>query len=384
MKKKVLFIIWTFTAGGGAEKILANITNNLDFNKYDIDILEFHNFNIRKENVNSNIRLLKPILSEKSRKMPFNIIYKFYSKTIYFTAKRWPKIINNIFIRNKYDIIVGFNYLIPSFLTAFGKSIKKYCWVHSSIEDLDYNLTKEKKEILFLNNMQKKAFDKIDKIVAISNVTEKSILNLYPNLDNKIKRIYNGYDFKNVINLSKEKIELNNSYEYLIIGIGRLVKQKNFSLLIDVANELKNKNINFKLIIIGDGEEREKLSIKIKEYEIEDIVELKGYIDNPYPYFKAADLFCLTSEAEGFPTVIVESMILGCPFISTNVAGVDELVDDGKCGIITNSDYKEISEKIINLLKDRSKRRNMSRQCIEKAKEYSIERQINEVEMLLD
>lgn len=384
MKKKVLFIIWTFTAGGGAEKILANITNNLDFNKYDIDILEFHNFNIRKEESNSNIRLLKPILTEKRRAIPLNIVHKFYSKIVYFAAKRYPKIINEIFIRNEYDAIIGFNYLIPSFLAAFGKSSKKYCWVHSSIEDLDYNSMENEKKVLFLNNMQEKAFNKIDKIIAISNVTERSILNLYPNLDSKIKRIYNGYDFKNVINLSREKINLDGGYEYLIIGVGRLVRQKNFSLLIDVANELKNNNINFKLIIIGDGEEREKLNIRVKEYGIEDVVELKGYINNPYPYFKAADLFCLTSEAEGFPTVIVESMLLGCPFVSTNVAGVDELSNNEECGIITKSDYKEISKKIINLLKDKNKRMDMSKKCIEKAKEYSIERQVNEVEMLLE
>ena len=55
-----------------------------------------------------------------------------------------------------------------------------------------------------------------------------------------------------------------------------------------------------------------------------------GYVDNPYPYIKNADLFCMTSESEGFPTVLIESMIIGCPFVSTNVAGADELAMNGE------------------------------------------------------
>ena len=75
-KKKLLFIIWSFSYGGGAEKILANIVNNIDSNKYKIDIIEYWNANIKREYVNDGITILPPIINaQKDSK-----IKKFYIK----------------------------------------------------------------------------------------------------------------------------------------------------------------------------------------------------------------------------------------------------------------------------------------------------------------
>ncbi len=76
IKKKLLFIIWSFSYGGGAEKILANIVNNIDSNKYKIDIIEYWNANIKREYVNDGITILPPIINaQKDSK-----IKKFYIK----------------------------------------------------------------------------------------------------------------------------------------------------------------------------------------------------------------------------------------------------------------------------------------------------------------
>lgn len=382
MKKKILFVIWSFSAGGGAERILSNIVNNLDKNKYEISILEFENFTIRKEIVNENINILNPILKSYYRE---NSLKRIYYKLIYFLVKHKPQIIRKFFIKDKYDIEIAFNYMIPSFIVSTGKSAKKLCWVHSSIEDLDYKeIINDRNKVEKMNLKQKKSFEKIDNIIAISNVTQKSILDLYPNFKDKIKKIYNGYEFNKILSLKEEIVDFNKSKKYLLVAIGRLVKQKNFLLLIEVANKLKEKNIDFELIIIGEGEQKEKIEEKINKYDLCNNVKLLGYINNPYPYLKKADLFCLTSEAEGFPTVIVESMILGCPFVSTKVAGVDELSSNNECGIVLESDANIISDKIKELLNDSDLRKKMSLNCVKKAREYSLERQIKNIERLID
>ncbi|EOU1110683.1 glycosyltransferase [Clostridium perfringens] len=382
MKKKILFVIWSFSAGGGAERILANIANNLDESKYEISILEFENFNIRKEEINKNIKVLDPILKSYYRDKKIKNIYY---KLIYFLAKNKPYIIRKFFIKDNYDVEISFNYMIPSFIVSTKKNAKKLCWVHSSIEDLDYRNDLDKKEIVKKMNLnQKKAFENIDNIIPISNATEKSIENLYPDFKDKIIKIYNGYEFEKILTFKDEKIKFNKENQYILIAVGRLVKQKNFLFLIDVAKKLKEKNVDFKLLIIGEGEEREKIEEKIKKYNLYNNVELLGYINNPYPYFKKADLFCLTSEAEGFPTVIVESMILGCPFVSTKVAGVDELSSNNECGIVLESDANIISDKIKELLNDSDLRKKMSLNCVKKAREYSLERQIKNIERLID
>ena len=77
-------------------------------------------------------------------------------------------------------------------------------------------------------------------------------------------------------------------------------------------------------------------------------------------------------------------MILGCPFVSTKVAGVDELSSNNECGIVLESDANIISDKIKELLNDSDLRKKMSLNCVKKAREYSLERQIKNIERLID
>lgn len=385
MKKKLLFIIWSFTAGGGAERILANIVNNLDDSKYEISILEFSNFNIRKEEVKDNINILKPIIKVSSNNNRlFKMFEKIKNKFVYMVIRVWPSIARKVFIKEDYDVEIAFNYGIPSYLVSRKKKRKKICWVHSSIEDLDINLCGKK--VTKNNKRQLQAFKRMDNIVAISNRTQKSIQDIYPEVSDRIVKIYNGYDFNSILKKSEDKTigQLIESEKFILIAIGRLVKQKNFSLLIEVANELKKANIDYVLYIIGEGEQRGILEEKINSYKLNDNVKLIGYLNNPYPYLKKANLFCLTSEAEGFPTVLVESMIIGCPFISTNVAGADELSMNGECGIISDYNPSNISKLIIDLLMNEEKILKMSKYSKEKAIKYSLDIQMKSIEELLD
>ena len=74
-KKKILFIIWSFTYGGGAERVLANIVNNLDKNRYDIDIIEYWHTNINNEEINDNVTLLEPIIDADNDSILKKILY---------------------------------------------------------------------------------------------------------------------------------------------------------------------------------------------------------------------------------------------------------------------------------------------------------------------
>lgn len=379
-KKKVLFLIWSFTAGGGAEKILANIVNNINYDKYEIYVLEYKNLNVKKEFVNEQVTIEKPIIVQDG-----NIFNRIKNKLIQYLTYKNPKLLYNYYIKDKYDIEVAFNYMIPSILVSNSKA-KKYTVVHSSIEDLDYKKASKQdfKDIQFKYNLQKDSFKKMNNIVAISNKTEESIINLFPEVSDKVIKIYNGYDFDKLNEQSNiRKCVVSNDKKFTLIAIGRLVKQKNFSFLIDIAKKLSDEKMNYQLLILGEGDERSKIEDKIKGYNLEDTVKLLGYIDNPYPYLKEADLFCLTSIAEGFPTVLVESLALGCPFISTDVAGADELSDKGRCGIVTN----DINEYVINIkkiLNDTELRKRMAKNGVELIKKYSISNQISRIEEMFE
>lgn len=379
-KKRVLFLIWSFTAGGGAEKILANIVNNINYDKYEVSILEYKNFNIKREFVNEKVKIKNPIIIQNG-----SILNKIKNKILEYLTYKRPKILYDYYINGKYDIEIAFNYMIPSILISNSKA-KKYTVVHSSIEDLDYTkaLNEKYNKTKLKYQLQKHSFEKMNNIIAISNRTEKSIIDLYPEVSGKLVKIYNGYDFDNLYRKSKElSYELLNDKKFTLIAIGRLVEQKNFSFLIDIADKLNEEKLDYELLILGDGNQREQIEKKINRYNLTDKVKLLGYIENPYPYLKNADLFCLTSIAEGFPTVLVEALALGCPFISTNVAGAEELSDNGRCGIVANN----INEYVFNIkkiLNDKKLRDSMAKNGIKLVQKYSIENQIRQLEEIFD
>ena len=129
------------------------------------------------------------------------------------------------------------------------------------------------------------------------------------------------------------------------------------------AIKLKNEGFKFKVYIIGDGEEKEKLDKIIIENNMEDVFILCGRRDNPYAYVKNADMFLLSSRYEGLPTVIIEALILHVPCLSTDVAGVKQILN-GKGGIIAKNDEEDfyikwksilLDQDIITKLKDQLK-----------------------------
>lgn len=125
-KKKILFIIWSFTYGGGAERVLANIVNNLDKNRYDIDIIEYWHTNINNEEINDNVTLLEPIIDADNDSILKKILYKILLYV-------FPYYLRKKYIKNNYDMQISFNYLIPTFL--LDKKCKTYAWVHVYKQD---------------------------------------------------------------------------------------------------------------------------------------------------------------------------------------------------------------------------------------------------------
>ena len=102
-------------------------------------------------------------------------------------------------------------------------------------------------------------------------------------------------------------------------------KNKNPIKLLNILRIIKEKGYDYKLGYIGEGDLKTDLENKIIDWNMQDSVKLLGFQKNPYKYMGKSKIICMTSYSEGFPTVIIEAMTLGKPFISTPVAGVDEM-----------------------------------------------------------
>jgi len=164
----------------------------------------------------------------------------------------------------------------------------------------------------------------------------------------------------------------------VILGAGRLHIQKDFQSLIKAFYLLQKDYSNLRLIIIGEGDEKEKLSSLIDLLGLNNKIDLKGFVDNPFEYMKGADLFCLSSKYEGFGNVIVESMAVGTKIVVTNCPGGPlEIIENGKFGGIANvNDYKSLAIAIHNELN--SKRD--AQELIKKSKDFLVSKFAKKVE----
>lgn len=365
--KKILFVPYTFSMGGGAEKILADTVRNLDPEKYEVTILPYADYNIKTEKVPEYVTVLPGILditrAGKAEKLIKHILVHFC-----------PELLRKWYIKDQYDMEISFNYQIPSFLVKETKNTKAIMWVHTDVYDL--------KNSALQRCLQRRSFRRATKIVVISENTERSVAEIFPECAQKIVRIYNGIHLDNIRQRSKETCDIT-LQSNAVVFLGRLDERKQPLALLEVARILNERNVPVHFYFLGQGELETEVRNKISEYHLEDRVSLLGYQQNPYPLIAQGKIICMLSLAEGFPTVFAEGMALGKPFISTHVGGVQEMSQDGRCGILVDSP-EACADAIAQLLADEVRYQQMSQACLERIEDFSMARQKENIEKLLN
>lgn len=121
-----------------------------------------------------------------------------------------------------------------------------------------------------------------------------------------------------------------------IVCVGRLCEQKGQQLLIEAIARLRDQGQTVRLVLAGDGPMRADLEASIKQYDLQQLVTITGWIDNPRVQLllRQSQAMVLPSFAEGLPVVIMEAMAAGCPVISTYIAGIPELIKHGENGFL--------------------------------------------------
>lgn len=213
------------------------------------------------------------------------------------------------------------------------------------------------------------------KIIAVSDKLKRDLLTHYEVLEDKIVVIPNGVDmnkFKpNKINRSKIRslYGIPND-EIILIFVGHMFKLKGLDYIIEAISDLNN----IKLLVVGEDPNIKSYREKVIKVGIQDKVIFAGKIlEGIEDYYTASDIFLLPSSSEGFPISGIEAAASGLPIISTNVAGLDELVVEGYNGFFVSRNSNEIKEKVSILVKNEKLRDKMGRNGKEIAEKYSWE-----------
>ncbi len=325
MKKKIAFYIESMIVGG-AEKVLIDLVNNIDPEKFDITVIalfkksvysdyEFH----FKEGFAGHIRYRYLIDNTNTLK------YRFFN----FLYNRMPKTwMYRRLVKERFDIEVAFYEGAPTeFVSYSGQPSKKIAWLHTHqerlYEDLDTRSFEKKRT----------EYARYQHIIGVSEDVCSSFRAIF---DYKtVKCLYNPVDEKKIFHKVQQGSEIRYSSPLLkLVTVGRLVPVKSYDRLLNVLGLLKEEGFEFRLMMVGDGEQKTDLENLIFSKNLQEIVTLLGHLDNPYPFICQADCLVMSSLFEGLSTVVIESLILETPVITTDCSGMSELIEDKQTGLI--------------------------------------------------
>ena len=379
IRKKILYCI-TKSNWGGAQRYVYDLATSLSKDSYDVTVLHGEEGTLSEKLKQASIRTIS--LKELSRDV---YIFKDISSLF--------KLIK-IFKEERPDIIhlnsskMG---IIGALAGRFVRTNKIIFTSHGWAFNEDRSLW-QKNALFILHWLTIKL---AHRTIAVSEQTKQQISE-GNSLGRKITVIRNGLAEISFLDkaaarakiLEKMPTDFNIGKRLWLGTISELHKNKGLKYIIEAMHLLDvaydNRDNLPILVIIGEGEKREKLKQRINRYGLEDTVFLTGRIEDAQKYLKAFDIFTLTSITEALPYVILEAGLAGLPVIASGVGGIPEIIDDMKSGILIRpKEPEEIQKAIDFLMNNPEKMAILGSNLQEKIKnEFSKDRMVMETSVL--
>lgn len=367
---------------GGAERSLVNLLNELPEDEYEIDVLLLKRTGMFLQQLPQyinvlqtpeNIRKLYSPLKKTGMMFPIVVIGNAISRLCTRNTRecrgfRWKYFYGPMIkpIEKHYDIALAYIsgeilYLVDEKISAD----RKIVWIHNDYRSAQHP---RKFDYSHLKNM--------DAIVSISDACVDIMKEEFPEFKDKI------YMLENITSsvVVKERAKEFYPNEYCsgtvnILSIGRLHEQKGFDFAISAARIMKEQGLNFKWFIIGEGELKEKLKRQILEENVQDYVYLLGARENPYPYIQNCDIFVQPSRYEGKSVVLDEAKILAKPIVATAYPTVQDQMENGKEGIVSEMSPKGIADQLLFLANNEKLQENLKEYL--KKRDYGNQRELS-------
>lgn len=354
--------------GGGAEKVLVDLLNKLDTNKYDITLFTIFQEGVNRNNLHSQIR----------QQWFFSKVFRGYSVIQRFIPERW---LYRLFIREKYDVVIAYLEGVATRIISgcTDKNAKKIAWVHTKIDDIGIDHVHNGKASM------RACYLTFDRIICVSELGKKTMLRYLDMPEEKLQVIHNALDVQSV--LEKSKAPIPDAFEPNIVNlvsVGRLNPQKGFDRLLEVCRKLKEEGFSFCLRLIGTGEEEAKFKEFIEKNNLKNFIQLIGFQSNPYPWVKNSDVFVCSSRVEGFSTAVSEAIILEVPVITTDCSGMDEILENGKYGEIVANDTESLYVGLKKMLSDPAEITRWKGMAKARSQYFINANHVKEVEQLFD
>lgn len=371
MRKKLLFIMPGLSSGGG-ERSLVNLLSQVDYEMYEVDLFLLNHDGLFMEFIPKHVRLLplpdkyqqftlalwksmslfliKGKVGLAYHRFMFALKNRLFRSTALREQYSWKHM--SVFfeaLAQPYDTVVGFMEKTSIYFSVDKvQANTKVGWIHIDYDQLGMD-----------PNFDLSYFKQLDHIVTVSEECADILKNRFPHQREKISVIHNIVSPKVIRQLadqSKNEIAVTKDEEISILSIGRLHYQKAFELAVEACRKLVDKGYPVQWAIIGEGEERQKLSDLIQVSGLENHFKLLGLRSNPYPYLKKADFYVQTSRFEGKSIAIDEAKILNKPIVVTRFSTAKDQIEDGVDGLIVDMNAEAVAAGIEKLIQDKALR----------------------------
>lgn len=324
-KRRPIALLSSSMLGGGAERVMAILANELAKREVPVDLLLVHA-------VGEYLDTLSPAVN----------IVELPSARIVTSTLPVARYLRKIRPRCLLSTLTSVN-LIALLAHTLARSDARLVLREANTPSVvGRNALRPKDRLIPI--LAKRAYPHADTIVAVSRGVAEDMLEHWGVPGDKIAVIYNpliGPELKALAAEPAMHPWLSESEHPIVLAVGRLTRQKNYPLLLAAfANLIKEGPA--RLIILGEGEERPELELLVQQLGLGESVAMPGFESNPFAYMARASALALSSSWEGLPGVLIQALACGCPVVSTDCpSGPREILDEGRIGRLVPMDDPE-------------------------------------------
>lgn len=368
-KIKIVFVHDKLVCGG-TDQALFDLVQLLDKEKFEVSVF------VQKPGgpwdqkfVDAGIRVVYDYSCRKATWNPLvkmgNIIKKLRTAAAY---RRNGENLLDVCIPEGADIIVSYS-MWDHVLCGFSPKAKSVKYLHGNMD------TNAQFRELILRDRE--LLPKYDRIIGVSRLATDAFVSA-TGIRESVHTCFNPMNSDYVHRLAKQPVDIPDDLP-VICAVGRLSAEKGFERLIVIHKRLLEEGIDHRLVIVGDGEDRDYIRRTVNAMDAQDSVILAGYQLNPYPYMKQSKFVVCSSFTEGLPVIAMEALCLGIPLVSA-VPSVEEIFGEEECGLITENDNRSLMAGIRKMLTDEEYYQKIKQGAEARSRFFDGQRMVREVE----
>jgi glycosyltransferase involved in cell wall biosynthesis len=365
--KKILFLIHDLHHGG-AEKVLVNLVNNMDPEKFEIHVTALFGGGVNEQFLKPHVR--------------FRAVYpKAFPGNSHVMKLFSPKLLHKMYVKEHYDIEVAYLEGPASRIISgcTDPDTKTLCWIHCTMKSpaefaVGFRSVKEAVD----------CYSRFDRGIFVSGGVMDAFRNYCPMPHMQV--LYNTNETAQMLEKALEPVPENTfaTDGVNMIGMGKLVPVKGFDRLIRIHARLRREGFPVHTYILGEAHLESELKKLAQTEGAADSVTFLGYQTNPYKYVAKCDLFVCSSHSEGFSTAATEALVVGTPVCTTDVSGMKEMLgQQNEFGLVTENDENALHEGIRKLLADPALLSHYKRQAALRGRDFSTSETVRAVEEML-